>query len=132
LYTQAIFGQSPDRYFFELNFQNLRAELLLVQRALIESPLKDRNSLVYHTLTPDRLLLRTPITEKYGNGDSTDASRAAEHLQSRLVTAWVRRLPAQVFAVSMQTGEAVGLASARVRCVDAFFTLLGSMPFRRV
>jgi hypothetical protein len=38
-----------------------------------------------------------------------------------VVTAWVRRLPAQVFALSMQTGEDVGLAPARVRCVDAFF-----------
>jgi hypothetical protein len=53
---------SPDRYFFELNFHNFRVELLLVLRAPIESPLEDRNSLVYHTLTPARPLLRTPIT----------------------------------------------------------------------
>ena len=61
----------------------------------------------------------------YGNGDSTDASRAAE----LLVTVWVRRLRAPVFAafaVSMQTCEDVGLAPARVKCVDALFTLLGS------
>jgi hypothetical protein len=58
LYTQAIFGKVySDRYFPKLYLQNLRAELLLVMRAPIESLLSEvrRNSPVYHKLTPAHL-----------------------------------------------------------------------------
>jgi proteasome component ECM29 len=67
---------------------------------------------------------------KYGNGDSTDASRAAKLAKAAGDSLSASTSGSGVVAVNA-TGEDAGLGPARVKCADALFALLGSMAFRK-